>query len=280
MFDTSFLCFPYFVICVQAIAAMDGLRESLRCFSGNRGEDISVWLKKIKLVAKIKKIDDIANLIPLYLEGPAFAVFDQMSARSKESGEAIEATLIAAFAQDKFGAYDLVRARMWSEGEPVDVFLSDIRRLADLAGIVSEQMVRCAFICGLPRDVSNQLRAAERINQEGLDVVVAQARILMSERIHGAYESAAVGISCTKKELVVGQGDTCKEDQVGGYNSLREKKITCYECGGNHPVRLCKRRNSRACWTCGGFGHLARQCKSVSGNCLEELSARIAPRRV
>jgi hypothetical protein len=31
---------------------------------------------------------------------------------------------------------------------------------------------------------------------------------------------------------------------------------------------------------CGGVGHLARQCKSGSENCLEELSARIAPRRV
>ena len=44
----------------------------MRPFSGDR--DIVAWLKKAKLAAKLKKIEDVASLLLLYLEGDALAL--------------------------------------------------------------------------------------------------------------------------------------------------------------------------------------------------------------
>lgn len=249
----------------QAIAAMDNMRESLKCFSGDGGEDISIWLKKVNLVAKIKKIEDVVSLIPLYLEGAAFAVYDQMAEDKKMNKDDVEKVLLTAFTQNNFGAYDSLRLRSWCPGESVDVFLSDIRRLVTLAGIDSEQTVRCAFICGLPADVSNQLRASAQINNQPLDVVVTQARVLMSVRVH-SNAMVAVSDSPAPGEKRHGQG--------------ARRKLECFECGGDHLARVCKNKKPFACWTCGENGHISRNCTSASGNSQGELPAQTAPRRL
>ena len=60
---------------LQAITAnMEKLQDMIRCFNGTGEVDIVTWLAKVKLVAKLKKIEDLSALIPLYLDGAAFAV--------------------------------------------------------------------------------------------------------------------------------------------------------------------------------------------------------------
>jgi hypothetical protein len=219
----------------------------VKSFDGSSGS-VEIWLEKMKLVARLQKIEELENFLPLYLEGAAFAVYNQLTAEKKRKAEEIEKALLAAFAQDLFSAYDSFRQRSWMPGEAVDVFLADLRRLACLANIDSDGLIRCAFICGLPTDVSAQLRASVRITSADLSVVAEQARILMGGRIHGAM--VAINPRATKDQ----------------------RKIVCHECGGDHPVRFCKNkkqekqenRQSFACWNCGG-GHLARNCTN-SGN--------------
>ena len=115
-------------------------------FSGAENDDVCMWLKKLKMVATLKKVDDLSNFIPLYLEGPAFSVYDQISEEDRENPEEIERVLLGAFAQNAFSANDSLRQRSWCPGESVDVYLADIRRLAKLAGVESDFLVRCAFI--------------------------------------------------------------------------------------------------------------------------------------
>ena len=104
-----------------------------------------MWLRKVRLVARMKKIEDLATLIPLYLEGSAFAVYNQMGEDDKSDGEKIEAVLTAAFALNRFSAYDQLSQSNWCPGETIDVFLTELRRLAGLAGVDSEEVVLCAF---------------------------------------------------------------------------------------------------------------------------------------
>ena len=54
--------------------------DSLRPFTGKG--DVVMWLNKLKLVVKLQKIEDIATLIPMYLEGNALAVYLEMGERS------------------------------------------------------------------------------------------------------------------------------------------------------------------------------------------------------
>jgi hypothetical protein len=221
-------------------------REVLKAFDG--AGDVATWLKKVKLVAKLKSVVDIATLLPLYLEGPAFAVFDQLSDEDKGKTEVIESTLLSAFALNQFAAYDVLRARCLTQGESVDVYLADIKRLAGLAKIDGEGFIRCAFVTGLPRDVSIQLRAAAQIGTISLAAILEQARVLVGERTYGAM--AAVGKRVTS------------EQQIGNKR--------CFHCDGEHLSRFCNRRTQPTCWKCGKLGHISRNC---SGNGQERLLA-------
>ena len=69
--------------------------DILRPFTG--GGDVVVWLNKLKLVAKLQKIEDIATLIPMYLEGNAFGVYLEMGEKDQADAESTEKRLKIAF---------------------------------------------------------------------------------------------------------------------------------------------------------------------------------------
>ena len=164
---------------------MDKIQDVVRSFDGCG--NIDTWLKKFKLVAKLKEVKKLESFLPLFLEGDAFSVYDELSETSKDSSEKIKQALLNAFAQNQYSAYDSFRQRSWTPGEAVDVYMSDLRRrLSRLSKIESDDVIRCAFIFGLPADVSSQLRVAATINTMELSAVVEQARVLMSDRLHGA----------------------------------------------------------------------------------------------
>ena len=50
--------------------------DILKPFS-NEG-DMVAWLKKVRLMARLQFVDDIASLLPLYLEGDALALYMEM----------------------------------------------------------------------------------------------------------------------------------------------------------------------------------------------------------
>ena len=40
--------------------------------------DVVAWLKKVRLMAKLQQVDDVACLLPWYLEGDALALYMEM----------------------------------------------------------------------------------------------------------------------------------------------------------------------------------------------------------
>ena len=232
-------------------------KEILKAFDGNG--DVTVWLQKLKLVAELKNLGTLAALIPLYLEGAAFSVYNELNDEDKKDVLKIENCLINAFAQNAFSAFDSLRSRSWKTGEPVDVFLADLRRLAGLAGIKDEAFIRCSFICGLPQHVSVQLRSAAQIGNMSMAAIAEQARILVTELQHVHSQVDLHGAMAAVKDC----GQRVAAD-VGGNGRPRP----CYFCGGDHLGRFCPRRkpargNPITCWNCGKDGHISRDC---SGN--------------
>jgi len=222
------------------------ISDIVRPFSGVG--DVVNWISKLEMVARLRGISDLANFLPLFLEGPAFDVYSEMEESAKKDIEKIKKTLIDAFGTNAFQAFELLAKRSWS-GEPVDVYLSDLRRLAKLAGVESEALLRRAFIVGLPSVVSRELRALAKIDQMSLATIVERARALMAEQVSGATAAAAVQ----------------RQSQRSQPNQQRRQ---CYRCGGPHLVRSCK--SPLTCWTCGAQGHRASEC---SGNERGEASA-------
>ena len=55
------------------------------------------WLKKVRLVAKLQQVDDVASLLSLYLEGDALALYMEMEEDDQMQIEQIEAQLKEVF---------------------------------------------------------------------------------------------------------------------------------------------------------------------------------------
>ena len=107
-------------------------------------------------------------------------VFDHMDVLDQEDADKYENAMLESFSMDAFQACDAFRAKEWSN-EPVDVFLEDFVRLANLADLSDENLIKRAFVVGLPGQVSCTLRATARIQNLGMADISHQARILMSE---------------------------------------------------------------------------------------------------
>ena len=223
------------------------LRDMITSFNGDG--DVSSWLKKVKLVARLRSIDDLATVIPLFLEGPAFALFDQIAEKDQGDAAQIEKVLLQAFAQDQFSAYESFRQRNWVAGETVDVYLADLRRLASLVGVgTDERLILSAFVVGLPQDVSAQLRASSQVDQLSTQVLLEKSRVYMAERVRSGAAMSAVPSSSSRAKVASGG----------------RQKITC--------------------WRCNGKGHIARDCTvelsdEVQGNASGKLPSAQASSR-
>ena len=60
------------------------------------------WLNKLKLVAKVQKIEDVATLIPMYLEENALMGYLEMGEKDQADAESIEKKLKTAFSEGAF----------------------------------------------------------------------------------------------------------------------------------------------------------------------------------
>ena len=241
---------------VQAIAAlMASLRigDIVKCFNGDG--DIAIWINKLKMVARIQKLGDLQDIIPLFLDGAAFAVYEQMAKEDKEDPAKIERTLLDAFAMNAFQAYESFSQRRWQDGEPADVYLADLVRLARLANVENENLIRCAFIVGLPWDVSSKLRASAKIENCSLSEIVQQARTLMTERIHG-------GAFTTVAKYTPNREVPPKPQLSSRASSVKQYTKKCTNCNGDHAFRNCP---TVKCFQCGENGHISRDCLNGQG---------------
>ncbi|QQP53452.1 Uncharacterized protein FKW44_005946 [Caligus rogercresseyi] len=53
------------------------IRDVIPKFGGS--SDVSVWIKQVDIAKDLLGLDDLSRIIPLFLEGNAFAVYDQLS---------------------------------------------------------------------------------------------------------------------------------------------------------------------------------------------------------
>ena len=201
----------------------------------------------------MQKIEDVSQIIPLFLEGSAYAVYSQLDKATQENAGDLETALLNAFSMNAFQAYEELRKRVWSDNEPVDVFLADLKRLARLANISDVNVIQCAFIVGLPPIVSGQMRASAQISKATLPTLVEQARVLMTEYgATGSTVAAGVGTRRQFRERRDGNGPRCFKCGEEGHIARN-----CTKIGKSDPAKP-----TIKCFVCGEEGHVARSCSS------------------
>ena len=113
--------------------------DIIKPFSGEG--DMVAWLKKVRLVAKLQQVDDVASLLPLYFDGDALALYKEMDADDQKQIEQIEAWLKEAFTDDAFAVYRKETMIRWA-GERVDVYANKIRQLVGMAWFKGDGLER------------------------------------------------------------------------------------------------------------------------------------------
>jgi hypothetical protein len=224
--------------------------------------DFAEWIKKVELVSKLQKLDEIEKFLPLFLSGGAFAVYQSFDEDVKNDYERLKSALLKAFSINPFKAYNEFKSRTLNCGESVDVYLSDLQRLANLiCKNVPDDLIKCAFIDGLPHEIQSQLVAACTLNEMGIHEVVEKARCLFNA------STVDMGASAIVRRMQT-------DDQPSQSGVQPVKRVYCFHCRGEgHVARNCPEKphlfNGAGsslklvrCYNCDEMGHMANSCPS------------------
>lgn len=246
------------------------LSDIVQPFSDARQEDFCEWLERLELVADLQKVDKKESFVPLFLRGHAFAVYKQLGADTKKSYDSLKAALVSAFSINRIDAYGQLQRRVLREGEPVDSFVADLRRLFLLTGVdkVPDAMVQCAFIIGLPERCRDQLRLLPDIDSMPMNDLLVKARALVTSACtDGATNSfremglgAAGVVGHRKGSQHWGRKPENAAGDVGGERRQEGAVKACFVCGDvTHLSRNCTKK-VRRCFRCGDLSHFIRDC--------------------
>ena len=220
---------------------------------------VTEWLEKVELVCDLRKVKDVATVLPLRLTGSAFAVYQQIPKDKKGDIGEVKKSLLAAFTVNSFTAYEQFTTRKLVIGESPDVFLASLRTLAKQFGGVPDKTLICAFVTGLPDGVRQVLRAGANIEEMKLETILKRARALLTDE--------GIGLACG---VVPARDEGEKERQEEVCASVvrpqvRDTQRGCFKCGGpNHFARHCwtttRERRGVKCFKCDAVGHVAAKC--------------------
>lgn len=141
------------------------------------------------------------------------------------------------------------------DGEPVDVYLAHLRRLAELFGGMTDTGLRCAFVAGLPEPARHTLRAGSWIESMDINQLLHLVRAVLVD------DSRGTGMS-TYLSYVRKHADSSSP-------GVDAQWLACNQ--PNHYARDCLTRRKRrsdgcgmvCCFKCGQRGDVASRC---SGN--------------
>ena len=220
----------------------------------NGSTDVVEWFTRTEMLCQLRGVA-VETVLPLRLSGGAFSVWSQLPADSRSSLSVVRGALYAAFALDKYAAYEAFSARRLQHGESADVFLADLRRLAELFGGLPDQALVCAFVAGLPDAVRQTIRAGSRAENLSLVEVVVRARAVLSdERVVAAAAAAQYRRASPLPRNAAPTGQRSTPESAPPEPDTRAPR----PAGGG--------RYQRRCWTCGSPQHLAAACPRRAGN--------------
>ncbi|XP_065189499.1 uncharacterized protein LOC135820118 [Sycon ciliatum] len=238
----------------------------LKQYRGAR-DDFDVFWRKFMVAAQLQQWtteEKRMAQLPLFLDGDAFLVWDELSDEDKKKENSVKQRLRDAFTLSTGQAYGQFVTRTLGRSESVDAYAADLRRLLIAAGHKVEAdgkspMLIEQFIRGLPSTEANQLTSNGDTSSIG--ACVAYVRRLRTSVSHMSGGVSAVAASSVKSSSSSsGRG--------------RSSSVLCFEChevghiSRNCPSKVKKRRDGASgnsgwrpiCHFCDAEGHLKKDC--------------------
>lgn len=241
------------------------LTDVVRRFNGE--EDVVAWLERLELVCKLQGVgSDMALIIPLFLEGPAYDVYAQMEEEKRQDAAKLKESLKVAFGMSPALAYAKFKARILLEGESPDAFLAELRRLgrticSSVENDAVDEFVVCQFVDGLPEPTRSQLRALKSGVEWKVASVLQCAKSMLQQR--DADRAGGLIGRELKGEGVEAASGAVREKKVRSDKEGSQRDVPkCVGCGKwGHVESECRQRaEKRRCYICNQVGHLKRDC--------------------
>ena len=245
--------------------------DVVRKFSGD--QDVNIWLEQFELIAKLQGEENLAVLIPLFLEGAAYDVYMQLPTEQREDSDELTAALRMAFGMSPAMAFARLKSRVLISGESPDAFMADLRRLARIVARggdedTIDQFVVCQFVDGMPEPTRSQLRALKTGADWHVVSVLSCAKAMLQLHDEADVERGFMGLATSSgmKGSAAGRttGDVASGRSRHCANEKSASRVRCEVCRRfGHEKSACRVR----CFRCDSVGHLSRDCTAViSGN--------------
>jgi hypothetical protein len=241
------------------------LDNVIRPYTGGDGRDFSEWLRKFEVIGVLQKWPKLEEVIPLFLDGSAFNIYDQMLEADKKDYDKVKAALLGTFSLRPSEAYEAFVHRKLGTGEQVEVLLADLKRLAVLVGYTqtdlpqADPFIRGQFLRALPDEVSRQVSSSIKVSTMTLVELCTLAKQVASE-LNASRDGALVGamVHGTRSASAVAP----RTGNSGG---------VCYRCSkAGHVAKNCRavtpvvaQKGRARCFRCNQEGHFAARCEAA-----------------
>ena len=234
------------------------LVDVVKHFGGGHEDDVNLWFDRFEVAIDIttrldtedEKKKEMARLMPVFLEGPAYKTWKQIPDANKGDLNAIKTELKRVFGRSKLSSWQQLKSMQLLPGERVDDAVSDIKSwLKTISGDtpVPEELLSLFLMDALPKSVADNIRTQHGENLRIAEVSSCAKALMLNMNDE---QGAAAGV-VDRSTRWRGAADAERS------RPEPRREVRCYGC---HRIGHLQRNCAIRCHRCGQRGHLIREC--------------------